>query len=179
MITHLKLQNTDNIKNNIDEILKTKKEVDLGGDHYSTSKESRQFMLFEHRHDELLVPVIDFIKNLVEQNRGVNLKLSGAWTVLGQENGYHTVHRHNMTSLEELCTVLYLESPLNTPEQDTDGKGAFYYFDYENSHLMCKHFLPTKGDLLIFPAYMLHGSYPQAKGLRQTLNLDFSIHGLK
>ena len=96
MITHLKLQNTDNIKNNIDEILKTKKEVDLGGDHYSTSKESKQFMLFEHRHDELLVPVIDFIKNLVEQNRGVNLKLSGAWTVLGQEPGIVTGKQHKL-----------------------------------------------------------------------------------
>ena len=34
---------------------------------------------------------------------------------------------------------------------------------------------PEVGKLLIFPDWVLHGTYPQTKGTRQTLNVDYKL----
>jgi hypothetical protein len=86
-----------------------------------------------------------------------------AWTVLGEEGGYHTCHKHNDN--DDISTVLYLA----VPEETNDKQGAIYFFaeNYLTVHI------PKPGELLIFPVTMHHGTYPQGKGLRQTLNIDF------
>ncbi|WLW37196.1 putative 2OG-Fe(II) oxygenase [Synechococcus phage S-MS29] len=93
------------------------------------------------------------------------LYVSNCWTVYGKKGGYHTVHRHNV--LEDMCSVLYLEVE---KEENPSSQGAFYFFiDGE-----CRRHEPMTGDLLIFPATMWHGTYPQGRDHRHTLNIDFS-----
>lgn len=92
------------------------------------------------------------------------IHVNNCWTVYGKKGGYHTVHRHN--DLEDFCSVLYLEVQ---EEDDPTSQGAFFYFiDGE-----CRRHEPMTGDLLIFPATMWHGTYPQGRDHRHTLNIDF------
>jgi hypothetical protein len=42
-------------------------------------------------------------------------------------------------------------------------------------YLEYKEFSPKIGDFFIFPIHVLHGTYPQSEGIRQTLNLDFEV----
>lgn len=89
-----------------------------------------------------------------------------AWTVLGKENSYHTVHNHNKKNLNYISTVTYL----NVPKKD---KGLFYYFFQNEENLEHRIIEPYKNMVIIMPSWIYHGVYPQGKGLRQTLNLDF------
>jgi hypothetical protein len=125
-----------------------------------------QYNLFNKKNLEIINPIILNVSNQICSTLNIfNLNISSAWTVLGEKGTYHTLHRHNLN--DDISTVLYLEVP-NIKFPDADG--CFYFFNGEE----VQEIIPKKGDLLIFPATLFHGSYPQGEGLRQTLNLDFS-----
>ena len=152
---------TDNYKKIIDDIIVHDIPIDIT---YKSTQYGIQYELFREKYFEQLNPITSKIKEKIySELRVKNLKLCSAWTVLGKRGTYHTCHRHNTNT--DISSVLYLESPdSNFPS------GAFYFFADEKVY----DFQPKKGDLIIFPVTMFHGSYPQGDGLRQTLNMDFS-----
>jgi len=127
---------------------------------------SEQYDLFDNR--EKLNIIVEEIKNELKKiNKDFDYNLVAAWTVIGKENSYHEVHRHN-----NVATVLYL----NVPERNMHQSGDFYYFIKDSfNNISCEIISPKKGTLIIMPIDLLHGSYPQSKGKRQTLNLDFEM----
>jgi hypothetical protein len=103
------------------------------------------------------------IISLYETIVGTKLDLQNAWTVYGQEGTYHTIHRHAKKP-DFICTVLFLDTTgVSTPNGD--------FYAVLNNEVY--QFSPRKGDMLIFSSDVCHGTYPQVKGLRHTLNLDF------
>jgi hypothetical protein len=164
----------DNIKTDIliNKILKTKKEENISI--LSTKgKKSIQYKLTnEFNKENNLIKIRNLIETLIKKNLNKNfnincdLKLMSAWTVLGKENSYHTVHNHNKKNLNYVSTVTYL----NVPKKD---KGLFYYFFQNEENLEHRIIEPNKNMVIIMPSWIYHGVYPQGKGLRQTLNLDF------
>ena len=107
--------------------------------------------------------IIEKIKQVSNQIKKVELIAS--WTCIGKKGTYHTAHKHNTN--DDLVAVLYLACP-----EATYPDGAIYFI--ENNEVY-RH-MPVTGDLLIFPATTIHGTYPQGEGLRQTLNMDFKIN---
>ena len=99
-----------------------------------------------------------------------NLKLVSAWTVLGYKNSYHTLHKHG-DHKNHVASVIYLNVPNSKHERD----GRFFYVYKKDQEIDYGSHKPRVGDLIIFPVWLWHGAYPQSKGLRQTLNLDFEI----
>lgn len=104
-------------------------------------------------------------------NKKVNPIIQSAWTVLGQENSYHLPHKHNSYDKMHVASVLYL----NTPKHTDDEAGNFYWFFRKDNEIIFYHHKPRKGDLIIFPVWIWHGTFPQNKGLRQTLNVDYIL----
>jgi len=132
---------------------------------------SEQYDLFDNK--ESFNIVTEEIKNELKKiNKDIDYNLVAAWTVIGKENSYHEVHRHNERNVNHVATVLYL----NVPERNMHQSGDFYYF-IKNSlnNISCEIISPKKGTLIVMPIDLLHGSYPQSKGIRQTLNLDFEM----
>lgn len=142
----------------------------------STSAEGQQYDLAD-KINTTLKPIINTYKMLIFLRLKKRVNPLSAWTVLGAEGCYHTVHRHNKKGLNHLSTVLYLNTAESTEKDDEDSRGCFYYFEYINNDINIVTIKPEAGDLFIFPIDTYHGSYPQAKGLRQTLNIDFEILG--
>tara|TARA_B100002019_G_C20949770_1_gene441009 strand:- start:42 stop:563 length:522 start_codon:yes stop_codon:yes gene_type:complete len=135
---------------------------------YST-KRALQFSI--EPSNNILNPITSFYKEKVESLTGKKINIGSMWTVYGEENAYHACHSHLLDDkdINNLATVLYLE----IPQQDLDpGSGALYYF----MDGKVEHFYPKKGDFIIFPVGTYHGTYPQERGLRQTLNMDWIVH---
>ena len=105
------------------------------------------------------------------------ISLNNAWTVLGDKHSFHTMHKHKNTPQNIISTVIYLTVPpkdVNDPE--LVDMGNFYYILNKHNRLLYYSHYPKASDFFIFPSWIWHGSYPQVKGTRQTLNLDFNIH---
>jgi len=131
---------------------------------------STQFDLYEQRSQ--FEEVINMVKYELCKLDLKSYNLLSAWTVIGKENGYHMVHNHNMVAQDHVSTVLYLKMP---KKSNMHQSSRFYYFLNDGNKINYHHFLPVEGNLVIMPVHILHGAYPQAKGIRQTLNLDFEI----
>jgi hypothetical protein len=116
--------------------------------------------------------VTDLIKNELCKLETRTFNLLSAWTVVGQENSYHMVHNHNQVAKDHVSTVLYLRMP---KKKNIHQSGEFYYFLNDGNKITYDRFLPLEGTLVIMPVHILHGAYPQAKGIRQTLNFDFEV----
>ena len=114
--------------------------------------------------------VIFYLENTF--NKKINPIVQSAWTVLGQKGSYHLPHKHNSYDKTHVSSVLYL----NTPKQTEDEAGNFYWYFRKNNEILFYHHKPRKGDLIIFPVWIWHGTFPQNEGLRQTLNLDFELN---
>lgn len=102
------------------------------------------------------------------------LHACSAWTVVGEEGSYHTVHEHGPMNI---CSVTYLE----VPEQQEGPAGQLYFIMHSDGYhplstpnYRVLHVQPKKGMIVIFPSWLLHGVYPQGPGIRQTLNIDFN-----
>lgn len=119
------------------------------------------------------------VQNLLVHHGLLPSKWSGitanrAWTVIGEEGSYHTIHDHGPNSV---CTITYL----NVPEKKSDDKSGQVYFVMQSDpyHPLAPvkhkviHIEPKPGMLVIFPSWILHGVYPQGPGIRQTVNIDF------
>ena len=111
----------------------------------------------------------------------IQLRQSTAWTVIGEEGTYHTIHNHTDGVMGGVSVVLYL----NVPESEHDNKSNSIFLVLHtdpSSHFLkhgCpsyRHVKPEAGTLLIFPYHVLHGTYPQTKGIRQTFNVDYEFH---
>jgi len=107
----------------------------------------------------------------------IELKQNTAWTVIGEEGSYHTVHTHSDSRMDGIVTVLYLNVPTSNSIFDitlflvlhTDQSSHFISQSCPN----IQHINPKVGKLLIFPNHIPHGTYPQTKGIRQTFNVDY------
>ena len=143
----------DEIKNIVDGIAKDSPSPEW----YSSTIGGDDFHLMPRQEE--LDDIIDHYEHIL----GRELQLLNAWSVYGDEGNFHLVHRHHKFP-KYICTVLFL---------DTEGvqspHGDFYAVLNNNVY----QFSPQKGDLLIFSSDVCHGTYPQVKGLRQTLNMDF------
>ncbi len=110
----------------------------------------------------------------------VNIEYNNCWTVIGQENTYHTVHNHNCQHINGISTILYLNVPETNLETDPENKlfllmncnpkNSYYYTNPSIININ-----PEVGKLLIFPDWINHGTYPQTKGIRQTFNIDYYL----
>ena len=104
------------------------------------------------------------------------LEPASCWSVQGYEGSYHTMHRHippnddhNLPKLPAISTVLYLD----VPEQKTKEAGDFYFMLLKETKLKYSSISPKVGDFIVMPSNIFHGTYPQNKGFRRTLNMDF------
>ena len=115
-----------------------------------------------------------------KKKEDIDLNLQGSWSVIGEENSYHTIHCHNEGNFDGIATFVYLEVPETNREDESENnlflatyvgpKNPYYY---ENAPILDIN--PEVGKLLIFPDWLPHGTYPQTKGIRQTFNIDYRI----
>tara|TARA_A100000171_G_C2128895_1_gene145338 strand:- start:892 stop:1413 length:522 start_codon:yes stop_codon:yes gene_type:complete len=117
---------------------------------------------------ESIADVTNVIANFIRIHINKQVKIASGWTVYGQEDSYHTIHVHSSRDKNDIATVLYL----STAEVIDGHEGNLFLIPKDDEF---KQFNPIVGDLFVFPTYVMHGTYPQGKGLRQTLNLDFEV----
>ena len=155
-------------------------------------KESIQYWIKNHAGDEktfekitnkLKNKIFNLLKNtdVLKDNIEMNIFEKNSWTIIGKENGYHTTHCHTDGSLFGFSFVIYTKVEY---EGEYDGKGGDIYFimnaDCASSHTFQTKkqylvFTPNKNKMLLFPGWLLHGTYPQPKGVRQTFNFEFDL----
>ena len=152
----------------LDRITKNKSPVSVK-DRSTRGGDSKQYLIYEYR-DRFLEIQESVKKEVIRHTGKTNLNLLAAWTVLGYENSYHTVHNHNDPT-NHVATVLYLKVPKPTFHKS----GEFYFFTNNDGQIKYNEIQPQQGSLIIMPIHIWHGCYPQSKGLRQTLNMDFEI----
>jgi len=122
--------------------------------------------------DELSKLFLEAMKGVIETN---NLKPTSCWSVSGEEGSYHRIHRHmpfngeDVEKTNRISTILYLDTPPKTRVAD----GDFYFVIKENNEIKSYSIEPKVGDFIVMSANVFHGTYPQSKGLRRTLNMDF------
>lgn len=169
----------DNIalfKDHTDTLIKNLNAIDL--EQKSTRGSlSKQYDLWHYDIDVINKYIIPILKKNFENYDFLN---ASAWTVYGEEYGYHMIHNHgqgHLKSLDEnanikdICTVTYLRVP--EPNLYFSGD-IFFVLRDSNNELEAITISPEVGDMFIFPSHLLHGTYPQPKGTRQTLNLDYT-----
>jgi hypothetical protein len=112
----------------------------------------------------------------------INLKDNTCWSVIGEENSYHTVHSHeNGHSNNSLISVvIYLKVPQTNIEHSPENNlfllmNANITNSFYDSSPQIIHINPVVGKLLIFPNWIIHGTYPQSKGIRQTFNINYEV----
>ena len=161
-----KIENVDEYKTLIGNLIVEENLEDISKEY--TTKYGVQYNLYHsERAREALTPLTNVIIEKIKQvsNQIKKVELIASWTCIGKKGTYHTAHKHNTN--DDLVAVLYLACP-----EATYPDGAIYFI--ENNEVY-RH-MPETGDLLIFPATTIHGTYPQGEGLRQTLNMDFKIN---
>ena len=129
-----------------------------------TFKGNKKEYLLNKFLDKLQSIELDLIKLIKNKINFKNIFSLKAWTCIGSENCYHELHQHNPYSNNKIATITYLDVPKNS--------GDFHYIE-NNKTFKIK---PEVGTFLMFPNYLLHGSYPQGKGIRQTFNMDFEYN---
>lgn len=117
-----------------------------------------------------------FDKGLIEDRP---LNFESVWSIIGDEYSYCGIHDH--PNILGVSVVLYLQVPPNVSDNHLDQTRGQIYFvldsdsrdeDFDKRVI---HITPDVGKLLIFPNWLLHGTYPQTKGIRQTLNTNLFI----
>lgn len=153
----------------------------------STSGLSKQYDIIDKFDEDFLQELKQIILNhikkvLVETNfitPNENLNLEASWIVKGQSHGYHKLHCHRYledAKTSNIATVIYLEMEPEEPMRGPDDRdGYFYYVVPENNDIIYGTIKPKVNKMIIFPTWLWHGTYPQKKGKRTSLNLDFSI----
>jgi hypothetical protein len=113
------------------------------------------------------------------RNEDIEIEQSTAWTIIGEEGSFHTVHNHSDGILNGVVVVLYLSVP---PKIENNNNGIFLILHTDSSNPFISnsipnvyHISPEIGTILIFPNDILHGTYPQTKGIRQTFNVDYTF----
>lgn len=114
-------------------------------------------------YEEISNRVFRELINQGKTSSSSKLYIESTWTVFGYENGFHRIHKHNTN--RDIASVLYM-----TISQNSFNKPGTFYAVINGT---IEEIHPKAGDLLIFPVHVLHGTYPQGPGIRQTLNIDF------
>ena len=143
--------------------------------------EDSRFYYFEKKYKNQILNRIKAADLFDERNKeDIDLKHINAWSVIGEENSYHTIHCHNEGIFDGISILVYLEVPetnvKDEPENDiflVTSVGSENPFYCKMSP--CSNINPEVGKLLIFPDWVLHGTYPQTKGIRQTFNIDYRL----
>jgi len=112
--------------------------------------------------------------------KNIDIKSDSCWTVIGEENSYHTPHFHSDGDGRTISTILYLRVPETNIEDEPDNNLYLIMNSGPNTRLYLnnpKYFIisPEVGKMLIFPDWIIHGTCPQSKGIRQTFNMDYSF----
>lgn len=112
------------------------------------------------------------------KNDDIQLHQETAWTVIGEEGSYHTIHNHACGIVDGVSAVLYLNVPDSKNRSNniflvlhTDPSSRFFNKSCPSIH----HIEPEVGKVLIFPYNIPHGTYPQTEGIRQTFNVDYNF----
>lgn len=178
------------IQENLDNLYKDKK------GYSTTGKNAEQYWLINKEKDfftdnsrfyefekEYKKQILNRIKELdlfdEERKENIDLKNNNAWSVIGEENSYHTFHDHGR-GYDGISTLVYLEVPETNKEDEPENnifltthvgpKSPWYY---EKPPIVSIN--PEVAKLLIFPDWIPHGTYPQTKGIRQTFNCNYRI----
>jgi hypothetical protein len=157
LIEHqLNLNFVEEIKQNVNQNLNILPKFQSTG--YSTTGDSDQYWLsFQNKNKEFASKsFFDFAvkykneilgrlrscqilesHNIHNQKNNINLEYFNGWTVIGRENSYHKIHKHNLGSFDGISTVLYLNVPetnnVNFPENNIylvtnlNQKNPFYF----------------------------------------------------
>ena len=140
-----------------------------------------RFYKFEEKYKNNIlnrIKAADLFDNEVEKN--ITLSDGSVWSVIGEENSYHTIHFHGRRDYNVISTIVYLEVPETNIEGEPGNNivlvlGAEPRNPYYCNYSPIVEINPEVGKLLIFPAWVLHGTYPQTKGIRQTFNADYGL----
>lgn len=165
-LDNLPISNIKEVVNNIVKNLSTS-EIEENDLHLKSVSikgvDKKQINLLDYK--DKLSEVIKAVADKVKKNFNLDyeLELDNCWTVISNEGSYHELHQHNEQSNNKFSTNLYLELP-------KDENVGDYYFVEDNKTYKVK---PEIGMLLMVPIHLLHGTYPQGNGVRQTLNIDF------
>jgi hypothetical protein len=153
----------------------------------STSGLSEQYDIFdkfkEEPLQELKETITNHIKNVLTETKFIDvnakLHLEASWIVVGKPNGYHKLHCHRYLQdpkTPNIASVIYLEMEPEEPMRAEDDRdGYFYYVVPDNNDIIYGAIKPEVNKMMVFPTWLWHGTYPQKKGRRTSLNLDFSI----
>lgn len=112
--------------------------------------------------------------------RDIDIVNHFCWSTVGEENSYHVAHVHNNGDADGISTILYLKIP-ETNDTSKHENNIFLILgcNFENHFFGTPERIvdinPTVGKLLIFPNYIVHGTYPQTEGIRKTFNMDFRV----
>ena len=174
------------INSAIDKIIKDY-DVELVKEVSTHGENSKQFRLTKYLQNHAVSKIVkDKISILLNNkfNCKTNLNLVSAWTVKGQEHGYHVLHKHDYSirshiyedKTMHIASVIYLNMPKPKKESSTRETNNFYCVLNRNGETGYYTYKPVVGDIIVFPIWLWHGAYPQSKGLRQTLNMDFEVN---
>lgn len=155
----------------------------------------KQYNLFNLIDNDIAIFLKEKVRScLVEHNlirSETSLTLTNCWSCIGYKNSYHVAHNHTLTrpggtlkvEPRVVSATLYLSSPLkygdcsNPMSEDHhkmhDSIAGFFYF-FAKPYLI-NYVMPEVGKIVIFPSWLVHGTYPQISGKRQTLNLSFEL----
>lgn len=117
---------------------------------------------------------------LNEKIKNLNIIESCGWSVVGEENSFHPAHSHSYEVLDGISAILYLNVPKSNVENSCENDIFLIMDSGSNSRLYNSNkniieINPEVGKLLIFPSWIIHGTYPQSKGIRQTFNMDYQF----
>ena len=155
------------------------KELSTRG-HYSKQYDLKYAFETQENFQFILENCAKKITEEFEKRNGVDpeISLNNAWTVIGNTNSFHAVHRHKNAPQKIISTVMYLSAPpKNLKDEKLLDRGEFFYFlNKQDNRILFNSVYPKTNDFYIFPCWIWHGTYPQIKGIRQTLNIDFNVH---
>jgi len=119
--------------------------------------------------------------SLLKSDDDTQLRQVMAWTVIGEEGSYHTIHNHAAGRHDGISVVLYLNVPESEEKNKSNSIFLVLHTDPSSKFLnqgcpSIYHKEPEVGTLLIFPYHVPHGTYPQTKGIRQTFNVDYELY---
>ena len=185
-----KIKNLVNL--NLKDLLKLKKGYSTTGknaEQYWLIKKDSNFYFknkdFEDIKKEYKNNVLNRLKksNLLNENiKNLDIDNKNSWSVIGEENSFHVAHFHdsNGIGISGISTLVYLKVPESNTEDSHENNlflimnsGPNNLFYYSNPKIV--EINPEVGKIVIFPTWIIHGTYPQSKGVRQTFNIEYNF----